>query len=677
MRQRIHGWPILLGMALFIILSMGNLGLHSCLAQGKETISQIIPNLVVVDALDAAILAADATYLYGSSGSSILRFGTQDHQPLTGYDFGEGKSIERVWTTSVEGEVFAVINESASETADLYRSTDYGDTFTKVLVLGDDGFGGRIPEVTILHRGFYEAMIGSSRMLLVGEYNVNKERISGSTNDQARIMQSTDGETWTPLYTFNTGGVHQTRHIHVITQDPISGWIYFALGDSRTESAILAWDGVVAWPEVKLAPSEFRGLAGFYASSSSSSIPRVIVTDILFPPHDDFLYVCMDAYPSSIQRYSRDLTLSEQVYPTVDQGEYNGSIIRLGVIATGPNGGAVQIWHDTGNAATAPDQYDTGLPPSDDNFVTFYVSSEDSFGPGAWDAVGRYNLTRPGKHVPQNFLVHNNKMYFSVYNPAGKGSSLTAVFQVGGEFSGEKLETISPAFWVATDGNDGNNGQSVSTPWQTVTQFANQAVTYGSLVLIATGQYPVANDLLLDFSNVERPGPTGLEVVIRGEGPGVTTVAFGPGATQGFRSKEPSSDRFVLEMLTTTGNWGANHYGSVAADTILGGSGIDTVYGYAGDDTLDGGQGDDRLIGGSGKDTFLFTGANGIDTIADFELSSDFIRLVSYGIGNPNDLFITQQGPDAVIDLTNSGGGRITLVGIAATQLGSSHFAFE
>jgi Ca2+-binding RTX toxin-like protein len=115
----------------------------------------------------------------------------------------------------------------------------------------------------------------------------------------------------------------------------------------------------------------------------------------------------------------------------------------------------------------------------------------------------------------------------------------------------------------------------------------------------------------------------------------------------------------------------------VAADTILGGAGIDTIYGYAGDDTLDGGQGDDRLIGDSGKDTFSFTGANGMDTIADFELSSDFIRLVGYGISNPNDLFITQQGSDTVIDLTNSGGGRITLVGISATQLGNSHFVFE
>jgi Ca2+-binding RTX toxin-like protein len=274
-------------------------------------------------------------------------------------------------------------------------------------------------------------------------------------------------------------------------------------------------------------------------------------------------------------------------------------------------------------------------------------------------------------------LVHNNRIYFSAYSPARKDSSLTAVFQVGGEFSGERLETISPAFWIATDGDDGNNGWSVSTPWQTVTRFANQAVTYGSLVLIAAGQYPVANDLSLDFSNAKRPGPTGLEVVIRGEGPGVTTVAFGPSATQGFRSKESSSDRFVLEMLTTTGNWGANHYGSVAADTILGGSGIDTVYGYAGDDILDGGQGDDRLIGDSGKDTFLFTEANGIDTIADFELSNDFIRLVGYGIGNLSNLFITQQGPDAVIDLTNTSGGKITLVGIDATQLGNSHFAFE
>jgi Ca2+-binding RTX toxin-like protein len=309
--------------------------------------------------------------------------------------------------------------------------------------------------------------------------------------------------------------------------------------------------------------------------------------------------------------------------------------------------------------------------------VTFYVSSEDSFGLGAWDAVGRYNLAKLGKQVPRNLLVHNNRIYFSAFNPAGKGRSLTAVFQVGGEFSGERLETISPAFWIATDGDDGNNGESLSTPWQTVTRFADQAVTYGSIVLIAAGQYPVANDLSLDFSSGQRPGPTGLEVVIRGEGPGATTIAFGPSATQGFQSKEPSSDRFVLEMLTTTGNCGANHYGSVAADTILGGAGIDKIYGYAGDDTLDGGQGDDMIIGDSGKDTFSFPGANGMDTIAYIELSSVFIRLVVYGFSNPYDLFINQQGSDTVIDLTNSGGGRITLVGISATQLGNSHFVFE
>jgi hypothetical protein len=81
--------------------------------------------------------------------------------------------------------------------------------------------------------------------------------------------------------------------------------------------------------------------------------------------------------------------------------------MRLGVLATGPNGGAVQLWHDTGNAAANPDRYDTGVSSSDDNFATFYVSSEDSFGPGKWDAVGRYNLWKLGKQVPRNFLVHN------------------------------------------------------------------------------------------------------------------------------------------------------------------------------------------------------------------------------------------------------------------------------
>ncbi|PTV95001.1 hemolysin type calcium-binding protein [Rhodobacter aestuarii] len=84
-------------------------------------------------------------------------------------------------------------------------------------------------------------------------------------------------------------------------------------------------------------------------------------------------------------------------------------------------------------------------------------------------------------------------------------------------------------------------------------------------------------------------------------------------------------------------------------DTLLGGSGNDTIWGdsnkadlrgvYGGNDVIDGGEGDDILYGDvkapsdltDGADIFVFSGANGHDTIMDFD-SSDLIDLRAYNL---------------------------------------------
>jgi Ca2+-binding RTX toxin-like protein len=57
---------------------------------------------------------------------------------------------------------------------------------------------------------------------------------------------------------------------------------------------------------------------------------------------------------------------------------------------------------------------------------------------------------------------------------------------------------------------------------------------------------------------------------------------------------------------------------------------VNTVVGNTGNNILDGRGGDDRLIGGGGADTFAFTTAlvaTNIDTVADFNVAADTIRL--------------------------------------------------
>jgi len=72
-------------------------------------------------------------------------------------------------------------------------------------------------------------------------------------------------------------------------------------------------------------------------------------------------------------------------------------------------------------------------------------------------------------------------------------------------------------------------------------------------------------------------------------------------------------------------------YGSMHLDTLQGGAGNDRIFGDSGNDHLEGGAGKDILSGGWGKDIFTFrdrlSATTNVDTIADFNVSDDTIRL--------------------------------------------------
>jgi Ca2+-binding RTX toxin-like protein len=73
-----------------------------------------------------------------------------------------------------------------------------------------------------------------------------------------------------------------------------------------------------------------------------------------------------------------------------------------------------------------------------------------------------------------------------------------------------------------------------------------------------------------------------------------------------------------------------NLRGSAYSDTLLGNIGANTLFGGAGNDLLAGGLGNDTLTGGIGQDTFAFNstlGAGNIDTLTDFNVANDTIRL--------------------------------------------------
>ena len=130
--------------------------------------------------------------------------------------------------------------------------------------------------------------------------------------------------------------------------------------------------------------------------------------------------------------------------------------------------------------------------------------------------------------------------------------------------------------------------------------------------------------------------------------------------------------------------------GGEGNDWLFGGEGADTLTGGAGDDWLYGGEGDDELTGGTGADTFVFGEDNGADTITDFDTANDKIHLTSVDetitwsqlsskitavADDPDTMDVDESGTQ--IDLSDWGGGTITLRGVTSTDLTADHFVLD
>ena len=126
--------------------------------------------------------------------------------------------------------------------------------------------------------------------------------------------------------------------------------------------------------------------------------------------------------------------------------------------------------------------------------------------------------------------------------------------------------------------------------------------------------------------------------------------------------------------------------GSAGHDRLAGGDGNDILRGLDGDDKLlgesgsdklSGGSGADRLFGGKGSDTFIFTsGEEGADTITDFVNAEDRIDLSGFAGLLFEDLVISGDTDDSMIDLTGHGGARIALPGVNVSDLDPADFLF-
>ena len=132
------------------------------------------------------------------------------------------------------------------------------------------------------------------------------------------------------------------------------------------------------------------------------------------------------------------------------------------------------------------------------------------------------------------------------------------------------------------------------------------------------------------------------------------------------------------DTITVTGTFMNYAHGGEGDDQITGGSGlIDILVGGEGDDTIDGGTGTNYVHGGEGDDTFVIQSGQTLTTIYDFTDGDDQIDLSNIsGITGFDDLTITADGDDVVINLSGHGAGSVRLENVAVADLDADDFVF-
>ncbi|MCX7099257.1 MAG: putative Ig domain-containing protein [Methylococcales bacterium] len=135
-----------------------------------------------------------------------------------------------------------------------------------------------------------------------------------------------------------------------------------------------------------------------------------------------------------------------------------------------------------------------------------------------------------------------------------------------------------------------------------------------------------------------------------------------------------------LDNMMTGNQWSNKLSGGAGNDIIFGGDGNDTILGGAGSDILYGQTGKDILDGGAGNDIFVFTWADGQDTIKNFgdkTGNQDIIDLSDFALLS-KDLSITSSGKNTVISIEGMdiADFQLTLIGVKVTTLDAGDFLF-
>jgi subtilisin-like proprotein convertase family protein len=133
-------------------------------------------------------------------------------------------------------------------------------------------------------------------------------------------------------------------------------------------------------------------------------------------------------------------------------------------------------------------------------------------------------------------------------------------------------------------------------------------------------------------------------------GSGADTIKAGSGndMVNGGKGRDLVSLGAGNDKYSDTSQAGIN-----GRDRVKGGTGNDTIHSGAGADTLIGGSGNDQLSGGAGADRFVFRQSDGSDSILDFKVGVDLIRIIA-GAEDLSDISFQQLGDNVQVSFAST-----------------------
>ncbi|KQU01171.1 beta strand repeat-containing protein [Rhizobium sp. Leaf453] len=200
-------------------------------------------------------------------------------------------------------------------------------------------------------------------------------------------------------------------------------------------------------------------------------------------------------------------------------------------------------------------------------------------------------------------------------------------------------DTAAAAVVASLTSPAGNTGDAAGDTYNSIENLAgssfNDTLTGTSDVNLILGGAGI--DVIFGLADADTLfGQDGNDILVGGAG--ADTLNGGNGTDRASYSTAAAA--VIVSLTTPASNTGEaagdvynsieNLSGSAFNDTLTGDSSINALLGGNGNDTLNGRLGNDTLTGGGGNDNFLFNttlGATNVDTITDFDVVGDTIRL--------------------------------------------------